>query len=233
MASYNIISPYARREQALAAKAEREERRLYNSQLAERREAQRQQQEQQARQEAEERERAERENQGFLLRSVSTLGDIVGNVLTGAFKGLEGVVDLGAGLVGAVGGIFDGGFQEDVKDFVAQDWVGQYIGQPLQELTKYSYTNDGKVGEIIEDVAESVGQMLPAVAVSAATAGLGAAPVAAQMASLGTLGVSAAGTGTESAFQDGADLLCRLRLRRRFRRCGNGYRKTLWRDKSH
>lgn len=178
---------------------------MYNSQLAKRREAQGQQQEQQTRQEAEERERTERENQGFLLRSVSTLGDIVGNVLTGAAKGLEGVVDMGIGLAGALGGIFSENFRNSVKDVVEHDAAGEWFGKPLQELTKYSYTNDGKVGEIIEDVAESVGQMLPAVAVSAATAGLGAAPAAAQMASLGTLGVSAAGTGTESAFQDGAD----------------------------
>lgn len=142
------------------------------------------------------------ESQDFFTRAISTVGDISANVITGALKGLEGIYDLGAGIVGAVGGIFSEDFQNSVKSHIATDWVGKYIGDPLQELTKYSYT---KNGGIIEGVASGIGQMLPAVAVTIATGGAGAPAAVAQMASLATLGASAAGNSTEQAFNDGAD----------------------------
>lgn len=141
------------------------------------------------------------ESQDFFTRAISTVGDISANVITGALKGLEGIYDLGAGIVGAVGGIFSEDFQNSVKSHIATDWVGKYIGDPLQELTKYSYT---KNGGIIEGVASGIGQMLPAVAVTIATGGAGAPAAVAQMASLATLGASAAGNATEEAFNDGA-----------------------------
>ena len=84
----------------------------------------------------------DRENASFFVRAFSTAGDLVSNVVTGALKGLEGIYDLGAGIVGAVGGIFSSDFQKSVQDHIAYDFVGTNIGQPLQELTKYSYTND-------------------------------------------------------------------------------------------
>lgn len=141
------------------------------------------------------------ESQDFFTRAISTVGDISANIITGALKGLEGIYDLGAGIVGAVGGIFSDDFQDSVKSHIATDWVGKYIGDPLQELTKYSYT---KNGGIIEGVASGIGQMLPAVAVTIATDGAGAPAAVAQMASLATLGASAAGNATEQAYNDGA-----------------------------
>ena len=81
-------------------------------------------------------EERERQNANFFLRSVSTIGDIAANVVTGALKGLEGIYDLGAGLVGAIGGIFDSDFQEAVKQHIAYDAMGNWVGKPLQELTK-------------------------------------------------------------------------------------------------
>ena len=154
---------------------------------------------------AEKAEKEDIENQNFLVRGLSTVGDICANVITGAVKGLEGIYDLGAGIVGAVGGIFDEGFQDRVKEHIAYNWTMETFGNDWQEATKYSFTNDGKVGEVIENVANGIGQMLPSVAVSVATGGLGAPAAVAQAASLATLGVSAAGTSTESAFQEGAD----------------------------
>ena len=85
----------------------------------------------------------ERKQKGFFVRAISTVGDLASNIVTGALKGLEGIYDLGAGIVGAVGGIFSSDFQKSVQDHIAYDFVGTNIGQPLQELTKYSYTNDG------------------------------------------------------------------------------------------
>ncbi len=139
------------------------------------------------------------------VRSLSTAGDFLGNLFTGTVKGLEGVVDLGAGLVGAVGGIFDGDFQKRVKDIIDYDATGEWIGNPIQEALRYSYLKDGG---IIEGVASGIGQMLPAVVVTIATGGAGAGTMASsisQIASLATMATSAAGNAAEEAFQEGAN----------------------------
>ncbi|MBQ8357219.1 MAG: hypothetical protein IJX39_05355, partial [Clostridia bacterium] len=70
-------------------------------------------------------------------------------------------------------------------------------GNTWQEGLDQSALNGSKVGEIVEGVAQGVGQMLPAVAVSFI-------PGVGQAASLGTIMASAAGTGTEEAFGEGA-----------------------------
>lgn len=139
----------------------------------------------------------DRENASFFVRAFSTVGDLASNIVTGALKGLEGVYDLGAGIVGAVGGIFSSDFQKSVQDHIAYDFVGTNIGQPLQELTKYSYTNDGWLGQTIENVSSGLGQMLPAVAVNLI-------PGAGQAASLAMFGTMAAGNAAEEAYNDGA-----------------------------
>jgi len=143
----------------------------------------------------EEQEKKEREEADFLTRAFSTVGDIASNIATGALKGLEGIYDLGASAVGAVGGIFSEDFQKNVQKHVAYDFVGENIGKPLQDLTKYSYTNDGWLGETIETVSSGIGQMLPAVAVNIIPGGGTAA-------SLAMMGGMAAGNSTEEAFKD-------------------------------
>ena len=160
-------------------------------------------------------EREESENANFLVRGLSTIGDVVGNVLTGAVKGLEGIVDLGIGLVGAVGGIFSDDFQDTMRQAVSYDFAGEIVGNPLQEAMEYSYLENGG---IVEQISSGIGQMLPAVIATIATYGayggfaagasaaqVAAAQAAAQTASLVTLGVSAAGTSTEEAFNEGAN----------------------------
>lgn len=142
------------------------------------------------------------ENQNFFIRGLSTVGDVVANVITGAVKGLEGIADMGIGLVGAVGGIFDSDFQERAKNAIAYDWTGETFGNALQDALRYSYTKDGG---LVENVANGIGQMLPSVAVTILTGGAGAPAAVSQAASLATLGVSAAGTSTEEAFKEGAD----------------------------
>lgn len=165
-----------------------------------------------------EKERAEKEgveNMNWFVRGLSTIGDVVGNVLTGAVKGLEGIVDLGIGLVGAVGGIFSDDFQDTMRQAVSYDFAGEIVGNPLQEAMKYSYLENGG---IVEQISSGIGQMLPAVIATIATYGayggfaagasaaqVAAAQAAAQTASLVTLGVSAAGTSTEEAFNEGAN----------------------------
>lgn len=136
----------------------------------------------------------ERQQQSFFVRTFSTVGDIASNIITGALKGFEGIYDLGAGIVGAVGGVFNQDFQKSVQDHIAYDFVGENIGKPLQELTKDSYLNDGWLGGTIEDISSGLGQMLPAVAVNLVP-GLG------QAATLATIGGISAGNATEEAFQ--------------------------------
>ena len=144
----------------------------------------------------------EKDNDNFFVRGLETVGDLFGNVVSGAVKGVEGIVDFGAGLVGSVGGIFSDDFQDDVQGFIERDYTSEFVANPLNELFDDSYLKDGG---IIEGVASGIGQMLPAVAVSIATAGLGAPAAVAQGASLATTAVSAAGSGTEAAYKDGAD----------------------------
>lgn len=193
------LTPAERRARAQSLRENRENRKLYYNYLEKKAALE---SEQQIQRNAELQAEQEKANQSFLVRCLSTVGDIVANVLTGAVKGLEGIVDLGIGLVGGIGGIFDGDFQERAKNAIAYDWTGETFGNALQEALKYSYTTNGG---IIENVASGIGQMLPSVVVSIATAGAGAPAAVAQAASLATLGVSAAGTSTEEAFQEGAD----------------------------
>ena len=97
----------------------------------------------------EERVKEERDSQNFLVRGLSTIGDVVGNVLTGAVKGLEGIVDLGIAAVGAVGGIFSDDFQDTMRQAVSYDFAGEIVGNPLQEAMIYSYLENGGIGEQI------------------------------------------------------------------------------------
>lgn len=219
MATYNL-TPQERRARAQALIQYRENRSLYNKYLQEKQEADRLLREQQLDQERQEQ---IVEDQNWFVRGLSTIGDVVANVLEGAVKGLEGIYDLGAGIVGAVGGIFSDDFRDSVQDHIAYDFAGEIVGAPLQEALRYSYL---KEDGIIEGVASGIGQMLPAVIATIATygayAGVGAATTAAsaagtaasaasaaaqaaQVASLVTMGVSAAGTATEEAFQEGAN----------------------------
>lgn len=132
-----------------------------------------------------------------------TAGDLTADVIFGAGKGIEGIIDFGASIVGGIGGLFSDDFQKNIRSWIETDWVGK-VADPVDEYFEHSATNGSKFGQIIEGVASGVGQMLPAVAVTVVSGGLGAPTAVAQGLSLATLGVSAAGTGAEEAFADGA-----------------------------
>ncbi len=142
----------------------------------------------------------------------ATLLDPFAQLALGVSDALEGVVDLGLGAVGAVGGIFSEDFRDTMQDAVEYDFTGEHLEKPMDEAgLSYSYLNDNAAGEITQEVFRAVGNMLPAVAVSVATAGAAApamgvkaAQAAGQTAGLVTLGASAAGGGTEEAYRDGA-----------------------------
>ena len=141
MSTYQL-TPAERRARAQALVESRRNRSLYNNYLKEKAIYEKQLEEERLKSVWEEN---DRNSQSFLVRGLSTVGDAVANVLTGAVKGLEGIVDLGIGLVGAVGGIFDGDFQDRVKDVIAYDWTGETFGNALQEALKYSYTTNGGI----------------------------------------------------------------------------------------
>ena len=134
----------------------------------------------------------------FWQRSGETVADFLGSIAKGLGKGVEGIIDAGAGIVGGIGGLFDKDFQDNTRKFIETDYTQELYGKHIDEGTKNSYLNDNKVGEIIEGIGQGVGQMLPAVLATVATGGAGAA-------SLATMGVGAAGNATEEAFNDGAD----------------------------
>jgi hypothetical protein len=189
MTIYNL-SAEERKQRASQIRDLKKSRYLYKQYLEQKEQAEREQREQEI---AAYHAQKEKDSQNFLVKTFHTIGDVASNVITGAAKGLEGIYDLGAGVVGAVGGIFDSDFRDSVQQHIAYDWTSENIGNPLQELTKHSYLNDwGKFGETIENVASGVGQMLPSLAMNVVVPGSGIA----------VTGLSAAGKGTEQAFKE-------------------------------
>jgi hypothetical protein len=140
----------------------------------------------------------EKDEAGFWEKTWETGVDVVGNILSGAVKALEGVVDLGIGAVGAIGGIFDKGVRDEMRRWVEYDFTGENISSHFDRWSDDSIMNGSRAGRIVEGVIGGVGQLLPTVALSVATGG-------AALPSMLSVGASAAGNATEEAFQDGAD----------------------------
>ncbi len=146
-------------------------------------------------------------------RGIETYMDLNANISTGMLKSVEGIADLLIGVVGGVGGIFSKDFKESVEKVVAYDVTKNAYSKYADKLTKNSYLNEGKIGETVEQVAQGVGGMLPAVLAAVATGGTSlaanaamGASKAAQIASLATMGAGAAGQSTEQALNEGAEL---------------------------
>ncbi len=152
-------------------------------------------QEENERRKKEEEEKKEKGN--VFHRLGSTVVDALGNVVTGVHKAGEGVYDAAAGIVGGIGGIFSDDFRDGVKKHIAKDHTGNTVQKRFEKWTEGSYLDDNKYGRFAENVFSGVGQMLPAVLVTAATGGAGAPALA-------TMATSAAGTATEEAYNDGA-----------------------------
>lgn len=123
----------------------------------------------------------------------ATVGDFFGNIFKGAVKGLEGIYDFGATIVGEVGGWFDDDFKNDVREHIEYDATGAITDPWLNDLQKQSYLGEDSM---VRDVANAVGNMLPSVALSIVPGG---APFA-----TATFMGSAAGQGTEEAMKSGA-----------------------------
>ena len=66
-----------------------------------------------------------KKNKSGLAVAGATAADVGGNILIGLGKGIEGIYDFGAGLVGAVGGLFSDDFEDSVKQHVARDFTNE------------------------------------------------------------------------------------------------------------
>ena len=176
-------------------------------------------------------ERAETEktkqNINIFQTAIGTLIDTGFNIDKGTLKGLEGIVDFVIGISNAVPVGIDylcgGDWYEQIRNAIEYDATGKIMGL-REDLTSMIYGRttldsslyrQNEAGQMVAEVEQAVGQMLPSVVVSIATMGAAAPEAAAslgttvqglaQAASLATLGVSAAGTSTEAAYQDGAN----------------------------
>lgn len=165
---------------------------------------------------------------GFFRRALDTSTDFFKSITVGLGKAFEGFLDFTMSATGVVGGWFgDDELKDQMSEFVAVDAVGDWM-RNLEENSQFlaakdSYINDmSERGQrIVRGVGEGIGQMLPMIALTAATGGLataaegsalaagkGAAEAAktarairkaGQIGNLALLGMSAAGTGTEQA----------------------------------
>lgn len=136
------------------------------------------------------------------LNAASRVGltalDVIGNVGKGAVKTLEGIYDEGATLVGAVGGIFDSDFKDDVAEHIKYDVTDKvFDSMGFDYVEDNSYLEGNKVGELTRGVSSGIGGMLPSVA-------LGFIPGAGAVLAPVSMGVGAAGQATESALNKGA-----------------------------
>ena len=133
----------------------------------------------------------------FLQQALETGLDLFGNIGVGLGKAIEGVVDAGATIVGDIGGIFDSGFKKDTENFIKRDFTGEWVQNPLDNVTQDSVLNNNWVGQKVEQTAQAVGQLLPNVVLT--ITGLNAL-------TMPTLIARASGNSVEEALNDGADL---------------------------
>ena len=131
---------------------------------------------------------------GFGKRALQTAGDVFGTVGKGIAKGVEGIADAGRLLRANITDVDD--IRANMERKIAYDTIenSEYT-QWLNRNTQGSYLND----TWLEGAIQSVGEMLPSVA-------LNAIPVAGQALSTASFVTSAMGRGAEQALQEGATL---------------------------
>lgn len=131
---------------------------------------------------------------GLGKRVLHTVGDTLGTIGKGVSKGLEGMLDAGASIGANLSN------DQDMKDNLTRNIAYDRTGQSgtvkgIDEYTKGSYLND----TWLEGAIQSVGEMLPSIA-------LNAIPGAGQVLSTASFVASASGRGTEQALNEGATL---------------------------
>lgn len=126
------------------------------------------------------------EDADVFTKIIKTVASAGADVLYGASKGVEGIIDAGGILISKL----DKG--DTITDFVEKDWTKELLGDVKTSAHKDSFYSEDS---IVSDVLVNVGQMLPSIALNVATGG-----------TAGTIafGLSAGGSGAEQALQEGA-----------------------------
>ena len=146
-------------------------------------------------------------NYGFGEKLGATLTEVGGDITVGLLKGIEGLFDFSAMVTGWFG---DEDYKRRVQEFIQKDYSGDLIqgNEGYQKAIDASWSKDmSETGQkIFHGVGQGVGRMLPDVALMIGTAGASAGvQTAVKGVTLAGLGMSAAGSGTEEAFNNGAD----------------------------
>ena len=139
---------------------------------------------------------------------LGTVNDIKENVNTAVFDATENLIDVGANIVGSVGGIFSKDFQDDVDEFIAKDLLkSKENGEAFTRFTNWSNPTgiaanlwlgkDIEESSILGDKSDSLVQSASHMVGSAALQQLGVPWWLTQ-------GVNAYGSELESALQQGA-----------------------------
>ena len=119
-------------------------------------------------------------------KTMGTLGGWVGDMALAAYGTLEGLIDVGATLIGgasAVGGVWSEkakDFAEDMKEFVAQDTTGVTAAKNALANWRDAYTFENTQDwlKIVNEVSSAIGQMAPMIIGAALTPVTGGASLA-------------------------------------------------------
>lgn len=149
-------------------------------------------------------------NKGFdlgkaLISPFTTTFDIFEDVASGAVKSIEGIADIGLGLLGSAASIFGSNdIEKALTEAAKYDFTGNTIGK-IDDWAEESsmLSGDNWASNTIHQVGQGVGGMLPSIAVGIATGGLG---TIATVAPTATFTLGAAGQSTEEALNKGANI---------------------------
>lgn len=114
-------------------------------------------------------------------KTMATLGGWVGDMALAAYGTLEGLLDVGATLVGGVSALTGATpFAEDVKDFIARDTTGVTAAKNALADWRDAYTFENQVEwlKVANEVSSAIGQMAPMIIGAALTPVTGGASLA-------------------------------------------------------
>lgn len=144
----------------------------------------------------------------ILISPFSTVVDFGEDVVSGVSKSLEGIVDYGMGLVGSAASMFGSdSLEKALSEAAKYDFTRNNVSKIDDWAEDSSWlSGDNKISNTIHQVGQGIGGMLPAIAVTYFTGGLGAGAAASSLAGTATFATGAAGQSTEEALNEGANI---------------------------
>ena len=138
----------------------------------------------------------------------TTAFDISEDIVSGAARGVEGIVDYGMGLLGSAASFFGSdNIEQAISNAIQYDFTGNTFTKIDDWAEDSSWlSGDNKVSNIVHQVGTGIGQMLPAIAVTYFTGGAGASAAAASLAGTAAFSAGAAGQSTSEALNEGANI---------------------------